>query len=53
MEQLVLKALTFDLSVPTILNFLERYLKAAKAPQNMAPKVDALARVSKIIVQQS
>lgn len=46
MEQLVLKALTFDLSVPTILNFLERYLKATKAPENLAPKVESLARVS-------
>ncbi|KXJ28471.1 G2/mitotic-specific cyclin-A [Exaiptasia diaphana] len=44
MEQLVLKALTFDLSVPTTLNFLERYLKATKAPENLAPKVESLAR---------
>ncbi|EDO37884.1 predicted protein [Nematostella vectensis] len=44
MEQLVLKVLTFDLSVPTILNFLERFIKATNVPESMAPKVEALAR---------
>nr|UST29463.1 g2/mitotic-specific cyclin-A-like [Haliclona caerulea] len=44
MEQLVLKVLTFDLSVPTILNFLERFVKATQAPENMASKVESLAR---------
>ncbi|KAK3752615.1 hypothetical protein QZH41_018802, partial [Actinostola sp. cb2023] len=44
MEQLVLKVLSFDLSVPTTLNFLERYLKATRVPESFAPKVESLAR---------
>ncbi len=45
MEHLVLKTLKFDLSVPTILNFLERYLAAAKAPAG-GSKLESLSKVT-------
>lgn len=46
MESLVLKTLNFDVSVPTILNFLERFLKAVECNDSDRPKVEALAKVS-------
>lgn len=44
MESLVLKTLNFDVSVPTILNFLERFLKAVECTDSDRPKVEALAK---------
>ena len=46
MEQLVLKVLSFYLSVPTIVDFVERFLRAARIPTAMAPKVGSLSKVS-------
>lgn len=46
MESLVLKTLNFDVSVPTILNFLERFLKAVECTDSDRTKVEALAKVS-------
>lgn len=46
MESLVLKTLNFDVSVPTILNFLERFLKAVECNDSDRAKVEALAKVS-------
>lgn len=46
MESLVLKTLNFDVSVPTILNFLERFLKAVECNDSDRTKVEALAKVS-------
>lgn len=46
MESLVLKTLNFDVSVPTILNFLERFLKAVECNNSDRPKAEALAKVS-------
>ena len=46
MESLVLKTLNFDVSVPTILNFLERFSKAVECTDSDRPKVEALAKVS-------
>eukprot|EP00795_Rhopilema_esculentum_P000843 gene843-10587_t len=43
MENLILKTLKFDLSAPTALNFLERYIAAAKAPAG-GSKLESLAR---------
>ena len=46
MEQLVLKVLEFDLNVPTILSFLDRYEKAADVPPDTKRKFCFLTRVS-------
>lgn len=46
MESLILKTLGFDICVPTILNFLERYLKATECSESESPKVEALAKAS-------
>lgn len=43
MEHLILKTLKFDLSVPTALNFLTRYLAAARAPAG-GSKLESLAK---------
>lgn len=45
MENLVLKVLQFDMNVPTILSFLDRYEKAADFPQDMKRKFCFLTRV--------
>ncbi|CAB3995919.1 cyclin A [Paramuricea clavata] len=44
MENLVLKVLQFDMNVPTILSFLDRYEKAADFPQDMKRKLCFLTR---------
>ena len=44
MEHLILKTLNFDLSVPTALNFLERYVLAAGA-SNGGSQLESLAKV--------
>ena len=49
MESLILKTLGFEVSVPTILNFLERFLKATECPVTDSPKVESLAKVSLIV----
>lgn len=46
MEHLVLKVLGFDLAVPTVLDFLERFLKAAHVADMQTPKVEALSKVT-------
>jgi hypothetical protein len=46
MEHLVLKVLEFDLNVPTILSFLNRYEKAADVPQDTKRTFSFLTRVS-------
>ena len=48
MEHLILKTLKFDLSSPTAFNFLERYIVAAKAPQD-GSKFESLAKVGTIL----
>ena len=45
MENLVLKVLEFDLCVPTVLSFVDRYEKAADVPQDMKRKFSFLTRV--------
>ena len=47
MESLVLKTINFDVSVPTIVNFLERFVKAADCPESDHPKFEALSKVRK------
>lgn len=44
MENMVLKVLSFDLSVPTVLSFLDRYEKAADVPANLSKKFSFLTR---------
>lgn len=44
MESLILKTINFDVSVPTVVNFLERFLKAAECPDSDFPKFEALAK---------
>ncbi|KAJ7372008.1 Cyclin-A2 [Desmophyllum pertusum] len=44
MESLILKTLGFDVCVPTIINFLERFLKATECSESDSPKVEALAK---------
>lgn len=44
MESLILKTLNFDVSVPTIMNFLERFVKAADCLESDRPKFEALAK---------
>lgn len=46
MESLILKTINFDVSVPTVVNFLERFLKAAECPDSDFPRFEALAKVS-------
>lgn len=53
MESLILKTLGFEVSVPTILNFLERFLKATECPVTDSPKVESLAKVSLIVTVHS
>ena len=53
MEHLILKVLSFDVSVPTALNFLERFVKAAFCPESHAAKVEALAKVSLLPISTS
>ena len=45
MESLILKTLGFEVCAPTILNFLERFLKAAECPEADKSKVESLAKV--------
>lgn len=45
MENMVLKVLSFDLSVPTILSFLSRYEKAANVPDHLKQRFSHLTRV--------
>ncbi|RMX57292.1 hypothetical protein pdam_00012863 [Pocillopora damicornis] len=44
MESLILKTLGFEVCAPTILNFLERFLKAAECPEADKSKVESLAK---------
>ncbi|XP_068701086.1 G2/mitotic-specific cyclin-A-like isoform X1 [Montipora foliosa] len=44
MESLILKTINFDVSVPTIVNFLERFVKAADCPESDHPKFEALSK---------
>lgn len=46
MESLVLKVLEFDLCVPTILSFLDRYRKAADVPEDSKRKLSFLTKVN-------
>ena len=46
MESLILKTINFDLSVPTIKDFLERFVKATECSESDRPKVQDLAKVS-------
>ena len=50
MENLVLSVLSFDLSVPTILSFLNRYEKAANVPSHLSQKFSYLTKVSIFIL---
>ncbi|KAK2563061.1 G2/mitotic-specific cyclin-A [Acropora cervicornis] len=43
-ESLILKTINFDVSVPTVVNFLERFLKAAECPDSDFPRFEALAK---------
>lgn len=45
MENLILKVLEFDLYVPTILSFLDRYEKAADVPEDSRRKFKFLTGV--------
>jgi len=44
MESLILKTLGFYICVPTIVDFLERFLKATECSESESPKVEALAK---------
>lgn len=44
MESLILRTINFDVSVPTVLNFLERFVKATECSDSDSPKVEALAK---------
>ena len=46
MESLILKTINFDLSVPTVVNFLERFVKATECSESDSSKVEALSKVS-------
>ena len=46
MESLILRTINFDVSVPTVLNFLERFVKATECSDSDSPKVEALAKVT-------
>ena len=46
MESLILRTTNFDLSVPTVINFLERFVKATECSESDSPKVEALSKVS-------
>ena len=45
MESLILKTLGFYICVPTIVDFLERFLKATECSASDSPKVESLAKV--------
>ena len=45
MESLILKTLGFYICVPTIVDFLERFLKATECSVSDSPKVESLAKV--------
>lgn len=45
MESLILKTLGFYICVPTIVDFLERFLKATECSESDSLKVEALAKV--------
>ncbi|XP_022778107.1 G2/mitotic-specific cyclin CLB2-like [Stylophora pistillata] len=45
MESLILKTLGFEVCSPTILNFLERFLKATECPEADKSKVESLTKV--------
>lgn len=49
MESLILKTLGFYICVPTIVDFLERFLKAIECSESESPKVEALAKVSQVV----
>lgn len=49
MEKLVLKVLAFDLAVPTVLSFLDRYEKGIDLARPFSQKLSNLTRVSFII----
>ena len=49
MESLILKTLGFDICVPTVINFLERYSKATECSESDSPKVNSLAKVSRVV----
>lgn len=49
MESLILKTLGFYICVPTIVDFLERFLKATECSESESPKVEALAKVSQVV----
>ncbi|PFX11503.1 G2/mitotic-specific cyclin-A [Stylophora pistillata] len=44
MESLILKTLGFEVCSPTILNFLERFLKATECPEADKSKVESLTK---------
>ena len=50
MESLILRTINFDVSVPTVLNFLERFVKATECSDSDSPKVEALAKVTSCTV---
>lgn len=46
MENVILKSLAFDLAVPTVLSFLERYGKSVNLPHRLTEKFSHLTKVS-------
>lgn len=53
MENVILKSLTFDLAVPTVLSFLDRYEKRINVQQRLTEKFSHLTKVSLFVVMIS